>query len=53
MEKNSIGLAERICDKWTADDIENLSNNVAKKGLDAEINGKKVLDISKRFIRNS
>jgi glutamate--cysteine ligase len=51
--ENSIGLAERICDKWTADDIENLSNNVAKKGLDAEIHGKKVLDVAKDLLEIS
>ena len=34
--EDSIRLAEKICDKWTLDDIENLSNDVAKKGLDAD-----------------
>ena len=51
--ENSIGLAERICDKWTIDDIENLSKRVAKKGLDAEICGEKVLDVAKNLIEIS
>ena len=51
--KNSIGLAERICDKWTIDDIENLSKRVAKKGLDAEIRGEKVLDVAKNLLEIS
>ena len=54
--EDSIRLAEKICDKWTLDDIENLSNDVAKKGLDAEINGEKVIGIARDLIeiaRNS
>ena len=54
--EDSISLAEKICDKWTQDDIENLSNDVAKKGLDAEINGEKVIGIARDLLeiaRNS
>ena len=34
----------------TPPDIENLSNNVAKKGLEAEIRGEKVLNIAKDLL---
>ena len=54
--QDSISLAEKICEKWTQDDIENLSNDVAKKGLDAEINGEKVIGIARDLLeiaRNS
>ena len=39
--ENSISLAESVCDRWTFDDIEKLSNDVAKQGLGAEIREKK------------
>ena len=48
--ENSISLAEKICDKWTVEDIEKLSNNVAKYGLNAKINGEKVLNIAKYLL---
>ena len=48
--ENSISLAESICDQWTFDDIEKLSNDVAKQGLDAEIKGEKVLSLAKELL---
>ncbi len=48
--ENSINLAEKICEKWTLNHIETLSHDVAKNGLDAEINGKKVLYIAKDLL---
>ncbi|MDC3024201.1 glutamate--cysteine ligase [Alphaproteobacteria bacterium] len=48
--EDSISQAENICVKWTTDDIEKLSVNVAKLGLDAKIRGEKVLDIAKGLI---
>ena len=48
--ENSISLAESVCDQWTFDDIEKLSNDVAKQGLDAEIRGEKVLSLAKDLL---
>ena len=40
---NSINLAEKICKRWTQEDIEKLSVDVAKVGLNAEIKKEKVI----------
>ncbi len=48
--ENSINAAESICDAWTVEDIEKLSIEVAKFGLDAEIQGTKVLNIAQNLL---
>ena len=44
--KHSIKLAEKVCDDWNIKDIERLSIDVAKLGLDAKIKNEKVLNIA-------
>ena len=48
--KNSISSAESICGTWTVEDIEKLSIEVAKFGLNAEIKGVKVLNIAENLL---
>ena len=47
---NSINLAEKICENWTKDDIEQLSVDVAKLGLGAEIKKEKVFYIASELL---
>ena len=49
--KNSINLAENLCNNWTIKEIEKLSLDVAKKGLDAEIKKEKVLSIAHELLK--
>ena len=48
--ENSISAAESICNAWTVEDIEKLSIEVAQFGLDAEIQGIKVLNIAQNLL---
>ncbi len=48
--ENSINLAENICKNWTYENIENLSHDVAIQGLDAKINGEKVLSVAYKLL---
>ncbi|MEC6997547.1 MAG: glutamate--cysteine ligase [Pseudomonadota bacterium] len=48
--KHSIKLAEKICNSWTVKDVERLSIDVAKFGLDAVIKNEKVLDIARKLL---
>ena len=39
--KKSISSANSICNNWSLKDIEKLSLDVAKKGLNAQVKGKR------------
>ncbi len=49
--KDSINLAEKLCDSWDMKEIEKLSLDVAKKGLDAEIKKEKVLNLARELLK--
>ena len=49
--ESSINSAEKICCDWTVEEIEKLSLDVAKKGLDAEIKKEKVLNIANELLK--
>ncbi len=49
--KNSIDSAEKLCDSWTLKEIEKLSFDVARQGLDAEIKKEKVLNIAHELLK--
>ena len=51
--EDSLVQAQNICAKWTIDDIEKLSNDVSKLGLNAVIRGETVLSIAKDLIEIS
>ena len=48
--KYSIKHSEKVCDSWTIKDIESLSIDVAKLGLDAKIKNEKVFDIASELL---
>ncbi|MEC8100319.1 MAG: glutamate--cysteine ligase [Pseudomonadota bacterium] len=51
--KNSISEAEKLCYNWSIEDVEKLSWDVAKKGLNAEIRGEKVYDLASELLKVS
>lgn len=49
-DQNSLDAAWDLCKGWNAEQRENLRVDVAKKSLDAEINGRSVLDIAREVV---
>ncbi|MDC0651888.1 glutamate--cysteine ligase [Alphaproteobacteria bacterium] len=52
-DQNALTHALEICHKWTYNDVNNLSEEVAKQGLKSQIIGNKVIDICKEVINIS
>ncbi len=48
-----LNKALQICKKWNYEDVERLSLNVAKKGLNASINNYEVKELAEEFINLS
>ena len=49
--KKSISSANSICNNWSLKDIEKLSLDVAKKGLNAQVKGEKVHNLALELIK--
>ncbi|MCF6305396.1 MAG: glutamate--cysteine ligase [Rhodobacteraceae bacterium] len=49
-DQNALDAAWDVCKDWTAEQRENLRIDVAKDGLQAELDGRPVLDIAKELL---
>ena len=49
-DQNVLTHALEICNKWTYNDVSNLAEEVAKKGLNSQIKGNKIIDVCRELI---